>query len=141
MMFYSMIEMGIAVVAGCLPTIWPLVNKISLENMVRSVRSALSLESLRESLGRGSASRGRSGVDASKWHGSGDEEGSKTQLAHGVSHEEHRPGHVQGQDRFVKLNRSVEVMRSPAEEGPQSRGLELQDLDVRTVTQVSSTAR
>lgn len=138
MIFYSMIEMGIAVVAGCLPTIWPLVNKISLESMVRTLRSALSLESLRESLGRASVSRDRSGAERSKWHGSGEDDGSRTQLSDGMSHETHSPSSVRGQDRFVKLNRSVEVRRSPAEDDPQSGGLALQDLDVRTVTHVSS---
>ncbi|KAI1843549.1 hypothetical protein JX266_010182 [Neoarthrinium moseri] len=61
LMFWSMVEMGIAVVAGCLPTIWPLISKISVEEMVRSVRSALSLESLRD-LARVS-SKGRSRPD------------------------------------------------------------------------------
>ncbi|KAI0118666.1 hypothetical protein GGR51DRAFT_497223 [Nemania sp. FL0031] len=46
-MFWSMIEMGIAVVAGCLPPMWPLISKIPLENMVRTVRRTLSLENLR----------------------------------------------------------------------------------------------
>ncbi|KAI0802500.1 hypothetical protein GGR55DRAFT_700984 [Xylaria sp. FL0064] len=46
LMIWSMVEMGIAVIAGCLPLIWPLVNRISLEDMMRTLRSALSLESL-----------------------------------------------------------------------------------------------
>ncbi|KAJ8110467.1 hypothetical protein ONZ43_g5862 [Nemania bipapillata] len=46
LMVWSMIEMSIAVIAGCLPTIWPLLHQISLENMVYTLRSALSLESL-----------------------------------------------------------------------------------------------
>ncbi|OTB01691.1 hypothetical protein M426DRAFT_14305 [Hypoxylon sp. CI-4A] len=44
--YWSMIEMGISVLAACLPTIWPLLGKVSLESMVRTVRSMLSLESL-----------------------------------------------------------------------------------------------
>ncbi|PSR76353.1 hypothetical protein BD289DRAFT_378721, partial [Coniella lustricola] len=47
MMFWSMIEMGIAILAGCLPTICAIISKVSIENMVRSVRSVISLESLR----------------------------------------------------------------------------------------------
>jgi hypothetical protein len=47
LIFWSMVEMGIAIVAGCLPTIWPLIGKISVETMVRSLRGMLSLESLR----------------------------------------------------------------------------------------------
>ncbi|KAI0424135.1 hypothetical protein F5Y09DRAFT_353752 [Xylaria sp. FL1042] len=49
LMVWSMVEMSIAVIAGCLPTIWPLVNRISLEGMMQTLRSALSLESLRGS--------------------------------------------------------------------------------------------
>lgn len=33
MMFWAMIEMGIAVVAGCLPTIWPFIRRISLRKL------------------------------------------------------------------------------------------------------------
>ncbi|KAI1352661.1 hypothetical protein F5Y01DRAFT_279132 [Xylaria sp. FL0043] len=46
LMVWSMVEMSIAVIAGCLPMIWPLVNQLSLEDMMRTLRSALSLESL-----------------------------------------------------------------------------------------------
>lgn len=47
LMIWSMIEIGIAVVAGCLPTIWPLVSKIPIENMMRTFKSVLSPESVR----------------------------------------------------------------------------------------------
>lgn len=147
MMFYTMIEMGIAVIAGCLPILWPLINKMSLESMVRTVRSALSLESLRESLGRGSLgsrgsrSRGRGGrsgdgsggVPSSKWqNGSGgelDDMGSSRKLSDGVSleHQEGRwpsgsleQGRGQGYGQGqggVQLDRYVEVSREPAAEG------------------------
>lgn len=56
-MIWSMIEIGIAVVAGCLPTIWPLISKMSLEDMMRTLKSVLSLESLRS---RGSTTKGSS---------------------------------------------------------------------------------
>ncbi|KAH9883681.1 hypothetical protein F4778DRAFT_788338 [Xylariomycetidae sp. FL2044] len=46
LMIWTMVELSIAVIAGCLPTIWPLVSKVSLENMVRTVRSVMSIESL-----------------------------------------------------------------------------------------------
>ncbi|KAI1126437.1 hypothetical protein F5Y10DRAFT_244750 [Nemania abortiva] len=49
LMVWSMVEMGIAVIAGCLPTIWPLVNQISLENIRYTLRSAISLQSLQRS--------------------------------------------------------------------------------------------
>ncbi|KAI1773035.1 hypothetical protein F4818DRAFT_131335 [Hypoxylon cercidicola] len=47
LMVWSMIEMSIAVIAGCLPTIWPLLSKVSLEDMMRTLRSVVSFESLR----------------------------------------------------------------------------------------------
>ncbi|KAG8163007.1 hypothetical protein KVR01_007485 [Diaporthe batatas] len=119
---------------------------MSLESMVRTVRSALSLESLRESLGRaslGSRNRGdRSGAVPSKWqNGSGgelDDLGcSRTQLSDGASHEArwhgaspeqgrghghgHGHGHAREGSRGVQLDRFVEV----------------QDVDGRTVTHVS----
>ncbi|KAI2629786.1 hypothetical protein GGR54DRAFT_650075 [Hypoxylon sp. NC1633] len=47
LMVWSMIEMSIAVIAGCLPPIWPLISQISLEDMARTLRSVMSLESLR----------------------------------------------------------------------------------------------
>ena len=44
--YWSMIEMGISVVAACLPTLAPLVgDKSPLEGVIRSVRSILSLGS------------------------------------------------------------------------------------------------
>ena len=42
-----MIEAGLAVIAACLPTLRPLFGKISVDSIVNSVRSALSLDSLR----------------------------------------------------------------------------------------------
>lgn len=47
--YWSMIEMGISVVAACLPAIWPLLGKASLESMVHTVRSMFSLESMTRS--------------------------------------------------------------------------------------------
>ncbi|KAI1076112.1 hypothetical protein F5B20DRAFT_594319 [Whalleya microplaca] len=52
--YWSMLEMGISVVAACLPTIWPLASNVSLESMVHTIRSMLSLESLTPSAVRGS---------------------------------------------------------------------------------------
>lgn len=62
-----MIEMGIAIVAGCLPTIWPLISKISLERLVRSVRHALSMEGLWASLGKTSAGNVSQPNDKLNW--------------------------------------------------------------------------
>ncbi|KAI0485071.1 hypothetical protein GGR56DRAFT_616728 [Xylariaceae sp. FL0804] len=63
-MYWSMIEMGISVVAACLPAIWPLFGRVSLESMVHTVRSMLSLESLTPSGNRGSGERSRDGMDS-----------------------------------------------------------------------------
>ncbi|KAI1758776.1 hypothetical protein GGR53DRAFT_205421 [Hypoxylon sp. FL1150] len=59
--YWSMIEMGISVVAACLPAIWPLLSKVSLESMVHTVRSMFSLESLAQSAS--SRSRGKPGAN------------------------------------------------------------------------------
>lgn len=45
-MFWGMMEMGVAMIAICLPTLRPLFRSWSLESIVRSVRSAISLGSL-----------------------------------------------------------------------------------------------
>lgn len=42
-----MVEMGVALVVACLPTLRPLFHGFSAESVVRSVRSKLSLQSLR----------------------------------------------------------------------------------------------
>ncbi|KAI1161491.1 hypothetical protein F5B18DRAFT_653550 [Nemania serpens] len=49
LMVWSFIETSNAVIAGCLPTIWPLFDKMSLESMVQTLRSVLSFDSLRGS--------------------------------------------------------------------------------------------
>ena len=41
-----MIEMGVALIAACLPTLRPFFHEVSIESVVRSVRSKLSLESV-----------------------------------------------------------------------------------------------
>jgi hypothetical protein len=61
-MYWSMIEAGICIVAACLPTIQQLFRGHSLRSVVNSVRSAISLQSLSGSGGsrqRSSASRSR----------------------------------------------------------------------------------
>ena len=46
-LYWSMIEAGLAVIAACLPTLQFLIRKVSLDGMISSVRSALSLQSMR----------------------------------------------------------------------------------------------
>jgi len=46
LMFWSMLELGIAMIASCLPILRPLFNNFSPESVINSVRSALSLHSL-----------------------------------------------------------------------------------------------
>ena len=50
-----MIEAGLAIIAACLPTLRSLVGKVSLDSIVNSVRSALSLHSLPSQRSRRSA--------------------------------------------------------------------------------------
>lgn len=45
-LYWSMIEAGLAIIAACLPNLRFLVSKVSLDSVVNSVRSALSLDSL-----------------------------------------------------------------------------------------------
>ena len=46
-LYWSIIEASLNIVAACLPTLGPLLAKFSLESVVRSVRSAISLHSIR----------------------------------------------------------------------------------------------
>lgn len=46
-LFWPMIQMGVALVAACLPTLRPLFHGLSPESVIQSVRSNLSLSSLR----------------------------------------------------------------------------------------------
>ncbi|KUI62063.1 hypothetical protein VP1G_11353 [Cytospora mali] len=122
MMFWSMIEMGIAIIAGCLSTIWPLISKVSLGNM-----------SLRESSAKGS--KNRSGAGAYKLDHSNKDGGSYI-LSPGSMHESTTVYcKSQSQERF---DRSVEIKRLPAEGTLHSESLHMQDLGVRRVTQVSA---
>lgn len=44
-LYWSMIEAGLAIIAACLPTLQYLVRKVTLDKVIRSVRSTLSLHS------------------------------------------------------------------------------------------------
>lgn len=46
-LYWYMIEAGLAIIAACLPSLQFLIRKVSLDRMIRSVRSALSLQSTR----------------------------------------------------------------------------------------------
>lgn len=46
LVFWAMMEMGVAVIAVCLPTLRPLFRDWSLESIIKSVRSAVSLRSM-----------------------------------------------------------------------------------------------
>ena len=46
-LYWSMIESGLALVAACLPTLRFLFGNFSPESLIRSIRSVMSLESLR----------------------------------------------------------------------------------------------
>ena len=57
-----MIEAGLAIIATCLPTLQALFVRSSLQSMVASVRSIISLQSMRSHSSRGSK-RSHVGVD------------------------------------------------------------------------------
>ena len=46
-LFWAMIQMGVALVTACLPTLRPLFDGVSPESIIQSIRSNLSLSSLR----------------------------------------------------------------------------------------------
>ena len=46
LLFWGMMEIGVAMIAICLPTLRPILQNRSLESVVRSVRSAISLRSM-----------------------------------------------------------------------------------------------
>ena len=46
LLFWAMMEMGVAMIAVCLPTLRPLFRNWSLESIIRSVRSVVSLRSM-----------------------------------------------------------------------------------------------
>lgn len=46
-LFWPMVQMGVALVAACLPTLRPLFHGVSPESVIQSIRSNLSLSSLR----------------------------------------------------------------------------------------------
>ena len=43
LIFWSMLELGVAMIAICLPTLRPVFRAVSLESMLRSIRSLVSL--------------------------------------------------------------------------------------------------
>ena len=47
MLFWPMVQMGVALIAACLPTLRPLFDGVSPESVIQSIRSNLSLSSLR----------------------------------------------------------------------------------------------
>ncbi len=57
-MFWGFLETGVAIVAACLPLLRPLFNRWSLESVIRSIRSAISL--------RSTSSRGRSSSNSKR---------------------------------------------------------------------------
>lgn len=130
MMFWSMIEMGVAVVAGCLPAIWPLVSNASLEGMLRTVRNVLSLESLRGSLSKG-ATRAKSKSDGpSRWPSEDVESYAYSDSTEG----QHRLN--VGSKGVIGVDRSVEVRRHLACEQLTEEGIPMNNHGVRNVTQV-----
>ena len=46
LMFWGMVEVGVALIAACLPTFRPFLRFISIQSIISSVRSALSLRRL-----------------------------------------------------------------------------------------------
>ena len=67
LLFWGMVELGVGIIAICLPTLRPLFRGFSPESILRSIRSALSLRSLHSSGSGGDGARrspGRSAKEA-----------------------------------------------------------------------------
>lgn len=52
LVFWGMVELGVGMIAICLPTLRPLIAGVSPESIIRSVRSAISLRSIHSGSGR-----------------------------------------------------------------------------------------
>ena len=64
LLFWGMVELGVGMIAICLPTLRPLFRGWSPESLIRSIRSALSMRSAHSGGSSGKKSTGRSGREA-----------------------------------------------------------------------------
>lgn len=64
LLFWGMLELGVGMIAICLPTLRPLFRDWSPESLIRSIRSALSLHSTRSAGSSPGRSTGRSAKEA-----------------------------------------------------------------------------
>lgn len=128
-MFWAMIEMGIAVVAGCLPTIWPLISRISLESLIRSVRRALSLPGSR--LSKGKSSFQNPSQPSDRPNRVSEDADSYKKLTTKAS--------KYGPEGFIGVERNVEVKRSFAEDESTQQPDRVYETGIRTVTRIYST--
>lgn len=122
--------MGVAVIAGCLPAIWPLVSNASLEGLLRNVRSVLSLESLRDSLSKDSTRNKSKSGDKSRWPSEDAEPYAYSNFTQ--RHQQPDNGH----EGFIGVDRSVEVRRHLADEQFTQEGIHMNNPGVRNVTQI-----
>lgn len=127
-MFWAMIEMGIAIVAGCLPTIWPLISKTSLEGLLCSVRRALSLERLWASLRKSPARNIPQPSDKLNW--TFEDPGQYQNITNQTPR--------YGPEGSIGVDRSVEVKRSLAEDKQTQQSYCVCDPGVHTVTHIYS---
>ncbi|KAK3318819.1 hypothetical protein B0H66DRAFT_622940 [Apodospora peruviana] len=143
LMVWSMVEMGIAVLAGCLPTIWPLISKISLEDMLRTVRSVLSLHSITTSL---RDLGGRASTRSSKQQHSDDDDEDKPGLFQDDSGPYLQYPTLSEDDRGchggIGVEKVVAVRHSPVppeeNDRPPVEGVAMRDFTVQTATRVYS---
>lgn len=68
-LYWSMIEAGLAIIASCLPTLQALFVKGSLQSMVASIRSMISLQSIRSHSSHGSKKSRQGQPPYSEIHG------------------------------------------------------------------------
>ncbi|KAI1178142.1 hypothetical protein F4777DRAFT_595229 [Nemania sp. FL0916] len=126
-MIWSMIEMSIAIVAACLPPIWPLISRISIGYMMRNIRSVLSLEFLR--------------IPTKVYSRSGSQAGNEPQYPDQdiAPYEElTRSKERYCNDSFIAVEETISVHRSSEWVNSYEESLRMQDLSAQTRTQISS---
>lgn len=122
LLFWGMVELGVGMIAICLPTLRPLFRGWSPESIIRSIRSALSLRSIRSD-GSGARSIGRPAKDAQQvgsessivginmepiTNGKASTEGTVTQLYGGEEGQSQTGRHGEGD---IRVDREFDLSR------------------------------
>ena len=126
LLFWGMVELGVGIIAICLPTLRPLFRGFSPESILRSIRSALSLRSIHSGSSGARRSPGRSAAkEAQQPLGSDssivgihmeattyDKASAEGVVTRAYGGEEGRGGHMEGQGGSdIRVDREVVLSR------------------------------